>query len=109
MPRIEKSGEIREVVDRISCGFRPEKIILFGSNVRGETTADSDVDLLIIMNVKGSRRKKATEMDLALLGINLPVDLIVVTPKEVEENREKVGSIIRTALLEGQVVYERPK
>jgi hypothetical protein len=49
----------------------------------------------------------ATEIDLALVGIDIPVDVIVVTPEDVQRNKDRVGTIIRTAMLEGKVLYER--
>ena len=41
---------INEIVDRISKGYKPKKVILFGSYAYGEPTEDSDIDLLIIKN-----------------------------------------------------------
>ena len=67
---------IEEMVHRIVKGFAPEKIILFGSHARGTAGPDSDVDLLVVIHQNGSKRKKATEIDVALLGIDLPVDII---------------------------------
>jgi len=43
------------MVQRIVRRFRPERVILFGSHARGEAGPDSDVDLLIVMPVEGSR------------------------------------------------------
>ena len=60
--------KIEEMVRRIVERFHPEKIILFGSHARGTAGPDSDVDLLVVMPVQGSRRRKATEIDLSLIG-----------------------------------------
>lgn len=95
------------IVERITERFRPEKIILFGSYARGTPTADSDADLLIVMNVPGSKRKTAVDIDLLLLGIPIPTDIIVVTPAEVERHRDCMGTVIREAIREGKVLYER--
>jgi uncharacterized protein len=46
-------------------------------------------------------------MDLVLEGIPIPIDLVVVTPEEVEKYREATGTIIREAVREGKVLYER--
>ena len=98
---------IDEMVNRIVRQFQPEKIILFGSHARGTAGPDSDVDLLVVMNVEGSKRQKATEVDLALFGLDLPVDVIVLRPEELERNRNQVGTILYPALREGKVLYER--
>jgi predicted nucleotidyltransferase len=100
-------AKIDEIVRRIVDRFRPEKIILFGSHSRGTANHDSDADILVVMPIKGLRRKHATEVDLALFGIDLPADVIVVTPEEVERNRNRIGTIIYPALREGRVLYER--
>ena len=99
--------KIEEMIRRIAEQFNPEKIILFGSHARGEGGPESDADLLIVMRYSGSRRRQATEIDLALWGIDLAADILVFTPEEVEKYRDLVGTIIYPALREGRVVYEQ--
>lgn len=99
--------KIEEMVRRIVARFNPDRIILFGSHARGTGAPDSDADLLVVMPTQGSRRQQAIEIDLALVGVDLPADVIVVTPKDIERNRDTPGTIIRCALREGKVVYER--
>jgi len=99
--------KIEEMVRRIVEKFDPEKIILFGSHARGEGGPDSDADLLIVMRYSGSRRRQATEIDLALWGIDLAADILVFSPEEIEKYRDLVGTIIYPALREGKVVYEQ--
>ena len=98
---------IAEAVRRIVEGFAPEQIILFGSHARGTAGPNSDADLLVVMPVSGSKRRKAVEIDLALAEIGMPKDVIVVTPEEVERYRNVVGTIIYPALREGKVLYDR--
>jgi predicted nucleotidyltransferase len=99
--------KIDKMVRRIVKKFKPEKIILFGSYARGTPTKDSDVDLLIIMPVSGSKREKRIEIGVALHDIRIPKDIIVATPDEVERRKNLVGTIIRPALEEGKVLYAR--
>lgn len=99
--------KIEEMVRRIVEQFHPQRIILFGSYARGQAGPDSDVDLLVVMPVSGSKRKLAVEIDLALAGMGLPKDIIVVTPEEVARSRDIVGTIIYPAVREGKVMYER--
>ncbi len=93
--------EIDEMIRRIAGRFDPEKIVLFGSPARGTAGPDSDADLLVVMRFRGSRRKRATQIDLPLVGVNLPADIIVATPEEVERYRDLAGTIICPALREG--------
>ena len=103
----QSEAKIGEMVRRIVEQFDPVKIILFGSFASGTADADSDVDLLVVMNVASSKRKQAAQIDLALADVGLPKDIIVVTPAEAWKYRDVVGSIIYPALREGKVLYER--
>lgn len=92
---------------RIAVQFHPDRVILFGSHARGTAGPDSDVDLLVVMPANGSRREQAVEIDVALSGIKMPVDVVVVTPEDIERERRIPGTLIRPALDEGKVLYER--
>ena len=101
-----KAG-IREMVKRIVKQFHPEKIILFGSHARGDAGPDSDVDLLVVMPVEGSKFEKMVEIGVALHGIPIPTDVIVTTPEDFEWRSKAVGTIEYPAAREGKVLYER--
>ena len=101
------ADKIDAMVQRLVERFDPDKIILFGSHARGTARPDSDVDLLVVMPVTGSKRKKQIELRCALHDIRIAKDIIVVTPDEVERRRNIVGTIIRPALREGKVLYAR--
>jgi predicted nucleotidyltransferase len=103
----EIRGQIAEMVDRIVERFDPERIILFGSHARGEAGTDSDVDLLVVMPVEGSKREKAVEIGVALHDFHIPKDVIVVTPDEFQRRKEVVGTVEQPANREGKVLYAR--
>jgi predicted nucleotidyltransferase len=96
---------IRRMARRIARQFAPERIILFGSHGRGDAGPNSDVDLLIVMPVAGSRREKAVEIGVALDGIRLPKDIIVTTPEDFEWRKQIAGTIERPAAREGKMLY----
>lgn len=98
---------IDKMARRLARRFKPERIILFGSHARGTAGPDSDVDLLVVMPLTGSKRDKEIEMRIALHDIAVPVDVIVVTPDEVARRRNIPGTIVRPALLEGKDLYVR--
>ncbi len=98
---------INEMVKRIVRRFDPDQIILFGSAARGNAGPDSDVDLLVVMRVEGSRREKAVEIGVALNDIPVPKDIIVTTPEDFEWRKKVVGTIERPAAREGRLVYAR--
>ena len=51
---------IEDMTRRIVSRFAPERVILFGSHGRDDAGADSDVDLLVVIDVEGSKRKKTS-------------------------------------------------
>ena len=98
---------VHEAVDRLVLRFAPERIILFGSQARGTADEHSDVDLLVICRIDGSRRKLMVEMDRALSGLGFARDVIVITPEEFERDRQIPGTVARPASREGKVLYAR--
>ena len=95
------------MVKRIVERFHPDRVILFGSHARGNAGPDSDVDLLIVMSVTGSKREKQLEVRLALHEFKVSKDIIVTTPEDFEWRKEIPGTIERPAAREGKVVYAR--
>jgi len=105
--RTTVADAIAEMVRRIVARFHPQRIILFGSHARGKGGPDSDVDLLIVMPVKGSRRRARLAIRQALHDIPVAKDIIVTTPEDFEWRKEIPGTIERPAAQEGQVLYAR--
>ena len=90
---------------RIVRDFQPERIVLFGSQARGDARADSDADLLVVLRDVEHRRHAAARIHTALAGIPLGTDIVVVTAQDVEDLADDVGTVIRPALREGRSVY----
>jgi hypothetical protein len=65
------------------------------------------VDLLVLMEDPGSKRRTAAEIGAALHDVRLPKDIIVTTPSEFEARKDIVGTIERPAAREGRVLYVR--
>ena len=101
--------EIKRMVDRIVKRFHPEQIILFGSHARGQAGPDSDVDLLIVMPVKGSKREKQVEVRLALHEFGVPKDVIITRPEEFAWRKEIIGTIEYPAAHEGRILYAKSR
>ncbi len=101
-----------QAVERIVSALKPEKIILFGSYAYGNPTHDSDVDLLVIMKTRKKRAERYVAVSQVLYPRQFPVDIIVKTPKEVEEAMKggKDNSFfIREIIKKGKVLYDRHK
>ncbi len=100
-------AKIAEMVRRIVEGFDPERIILFGSHAKGTAEPDSDADLLVVVECEGLRRDLAGRIDVALFGVDMPADVIVARPKDIEISRLEPWSVIHDAVRDGEILYER--
>jgi len=96
---------INHLVKRIIEEVHPLRIILFGSAATGEIGPDSDVDLLIVMPDGVHRRRTAQLLYRKIRGIDVPFDVIVATPTDLEKHKDNIGLIYRTILQEGKEVY----
>jgi uncharacterized protein len=70
---------------------------------------DSDVDFMVLTDHIGklNRLHLMTKMDVALGGMGIAKDIIVLTPEEFEVDRDIPGTIARYAAKEGKLLYER--
>ncbi|MEA3323674.1 MAG: nucleotidyltransferase domain-containing protein [Euryarchaeota archaeon] len=97
---------LRGVVSKIVKHFHPDKVILFGSRAWGKPTGESDLDILVIMDLKGSPTRKAAEISRIARPRFLPMDIIVRAPDEIE-HRIKIGDpFIKGIMNRGKVLYE---
>ncbi len=81
--------------------FGIDKIIIFGSLMKGELKEDSDIDLILVS--KKFERKKFFKRPIGLYKywkLNYPVDFICYSPKEFEKLKRQV-SIVSEAIREG--------
>ena len=95
---------LADIVQRVVETADPEKIVLFGSAARGTMGPDSDYDLLVIKGGKFDRDRVTRNIYRQLNG-EAAVDVVVVTPEEVERYRDTHCLVICPALREGRVVY----
>ena len=95
---------LQEIVRRIVDKARPERIILFGSQARREGRTHSDIDLLIVKS-DVHRRRLAMDLYEVLADIGQPVDLVVVTPEDIERYGHSPALVLEPALREGKVIY----
>jgi len=97
--------KLQEIIRRIVQVAQPEKIILFGSAVRGKMGPNSDVDLLVIKGGEYHQGHLTGEIYMNLHGVGQAVDVILVTPEQVERYRNTHCLVIAPALREGKEVY----
>jgi len=93
-----------KIIEAILKVVKPDKIILFGSQARGNARPDSDYDILVIKSGIESSYKLESSIYMSL-EVEAGVDLIVATPEIVEQYKDTIGCIIKPAIQEGIVVY----
>jgi len=95
-----------EIVRRIVDVIHPEKVILFGSQARGEARPESDIDLLVIAKSTQPRYRRSAPLYGALSDILTSMDILVYSPEEVEDWSSVRQAFVTTAIREGKVLYE---
>lgn len=83
------------------------RIILFGSRARGDSDANSDFDLLVVLPEVTDRHATAVAMLVALGHLAVPVDVIPADAAEIAAHDRSAGTALAAALRAGEVVYER--
>jgi len=75
------------IADRLKSQYRAEKVIFYGSVVRGEATIHSDIDLLVVAPSieKGYQRMATVKGIVRDLSRGLPISPIVLTPEELQQ------------------------
>ncbi|KAA3604113.1 MAG: nucleotidyltransferase domain-containing protein [Calditrichaeota bacterium] len=104
--RCAKFSEIKMQAIRIAERFEPEKIILFGSYANGNPTAESDVDLLVVIETEESALKLSSKIAL-FLEHSFPLDILVKTPKQIEKRLKEGDFFLKEIFDFGKILYER--
>ena len=97
---------LSEIVNRVRGVASPERIILFGSSASGQTTPDSDVDLLVLEPSVEDARDERVRIAQALRGLGCPFDVIIMSTERFEESKDVIGGIAFPANKYGTVIYE---
>jgi predicted nucleotidyltransferase len=105
---VDTKSVIDEIVSRIAARFSPDRIILFGSQARGDAHEDSDIDLLVLFDDVDDPHALAAEVYAALIGCSvLPKDIVVSTTARFERYRDVANTVYWPASREGKILYER--
>ncbi len=98
---------LEAVVGRIRAVADPERIILFGSAARGQMRPTSDLDLLVIKGGAYDFHRVVSDIYAALAEIDISVEVVMVTPEQVERYRDSFCLVLHPALKEGKVIYDQ--
>lgn len=104
---ITRDEAIEVMVERIAGRFSPDRIILFGSEARGNACSDSDIDLLVVLPTCDNRKAATVSIMRSLADLPVGKDIVVTSPQELETRGKLASTILYPALHEGRVLYAR--
>lgn len=102
-----RPSEIDALVRGIVARTDPEKVVVFGSYAKGNATATSDLDLLLIQQSDEAPAHRADAVRSLLSSLLVRVDVHVYTPGEIAAYRSDPLSFISSVLRTGRVAYQR--
>ena len=96
---------VQSVVNQIITNYKPQKIVLFGSQAQGQATPDSDYDLFMIKDTSGSITKRQYDVWKSIDNWSIPFDFIVYTPQEVEQAKKNKSWFMGQIESKGKILY----
>lgn len=99
---------IEEIRDRIVEYLSPDKIILFGSVIKENMQKSHDIDIYIIKRGIQNVREVERKIDELFAGRFFALDIIVRTPKQIEDSLRSGNSFLRQEIIaKGRVLYDK--
>jgi len=108
MTKHERKDAIHRIVQRLRTEYKPERIILFGSEVEGTSDGNSDVDLLIVKETEERfiDRWTAVRRILSDPDRRFALDTLVLSPREIRDRLARGDQFLKHILDHGLVMYE---
>ena len=97
--------DIQATCDDIVREFAPLQVILFGSYAYGTPTEDSDVDLLVVMDIPESETSRQASEILQRIPRRFSMDLLVRSPEEIAYRTSHNDWFLREITEKGEVLY----
>lgn len=98
--------DIQATCDDIVREFAPLQVILFGSYAYGTPTENSDVDLLVVMDIPESETRRQASEIWQCIPYRFSMDLLVRSPKEIAYRVSHNDWFLREILEKGNVLYK---
>jgi predicted nucleotidyltransferase len=102
---VVSSEEIERIARSLGKTARAKKVVLFGSHALGKAGDDSDVDFLVIAESNLPRHKRSRNLYASFHPYPFPMDILVYTPEEVDQQLKDPNSFVTQALAQGKELY----
>jgi len=102
-----RSQDIISWCESVAREFRPDQIFLFGSYANGIPDEDSDVDILVVMQLpRGRREVRQAAAIRERVRASFPMDVIVRSPQQMARRLARGDGFIADILRHGRLMYE---
>ena len=99
--------QIQDVLHSIIASYEPNKVILFGSMVNDNGANANDIDLILIKPTTLPKHLRSVELYKLFLKTQIPIDILVYTPNEYDDEIKNNFSFLYKALQNSKVLYEQ--
>ena len=96
---------LAEFVRRLVAALSPRTIYLFGSQLYGTPTRDSDIDIMVIVDDEPATIEHHRQGYACLRGLGLPVELHINSRSRHERFADVIGSLQHEIHRKGKLIY----
>jgi uncharacterized protein len=99
---------VSKITETLVAAARPKRIILFGSQARGDAAPSSDFDVMVVEEGPVNRFSEMVRLNRLLRSFDIAIDLLVVSERQYQHWRDTPGNVYHEAASEGKILYEAP-
>lgn len=92
--RTRDTETIKRLTELLIQAAEPNRIIMFGSQARGEAAADSDFDVMVVEEAVSDRAAEMVRLNRLLRSLDIPVDLLAVSAEKFNYWCDTPGNVI---------------
>ncbi|MGA9141406.1 MAG: nucleotidyltransferase domain-containing protein [Methanocella sp.] len=97
--------DLKDITARIVALYSPDQVYLFGSYAKATMTPDSDLDFIVVKRTSLPRHLRGRGVAAELAAFAVDIDLLFVTPEEIETECSKPYSLLKTVMPTARLLY----